>query len=206
MVLRKERPTMQMVLTFLGVVYFGLSADRQVLMAVVALVPIFAQSMTGSWALMQAEKEVSLTVKPVKGIVAVMLAAVAALSMHSLSKLVIENDYHVTYPAKAMDYISENKIDGKLFHHFAQGGYIAHRGYKTWMDGRLDLFGDDFSIGVTNAMAGKSGWREYLDAYKPDLFILKQDAPLINLLQMERNCIKIYSDNNHSIIQCKYIS
>ncbi len=80
--------------------------------------------------------------------------------------------------------------------------YAASKGRKVWMDGRLDLFGDDMTLGTNDAVQGKAGWRDFLDKYNPDLFILDNKDVLIEHLLKTNKCSYIYLDKYHSALQC----
>ena len=200
--LKKERPTVQMVLAFLSTVYFGLQADRQSLLALIALVPIFGQALMGSWFESEIDRNLNAVVKLWKAGVIILFVGCGAMLLHSASIRYIEDSFERMYPKKLLDYLDKNHIEGKLFNSVEHGGYIASRGRLVFLDGRLDLYGDPFFYGTGLTIRGEAGWREFLAKYKPDLFILDNKNVLIELLMKSDKCQSLYSDQYHSALKC----
>ena len=202
MSLAKQRPTLQSMLGFLGTVYFGLQADRQSLIALLALVPYFAQSLQSSWMESELERKLAIYVPLWKGVMVLTIGGGLGYAMHSMSAQHIENNFERMYPVKLMRYLDEKKIDGKIFNKVEYGGYIESLGKKAFIDGRLDLFKDEMALGSFNALNGKAGWQAFLDKYKPDLYILDNEDVLVESLLKTNKCNYIYLDKYHSALQC----
>ena len=197
-----KRPCGPLFLGFLGAVYFGLQADRQTMMAVIALVPLFAWAVKNSDFDLKIERRMVNTVALWKAALLILAMVWAALAIHKAIAEPFKAEFLATYPVKALDYLDEHKIEGKLFHNLHHGGYVAYRGRKAFGDGRLDLFGDDFAFGTDNAVNGKAGWQKFIDKYKPDLFLLNNEDVLVEHLLKTNKCQYTYLDKHFSVVRC----
>ena len=146
--LSAKRPAARLVLAFLVTVYFGMQADRQTMVAVIALVPLFAWALSNSGFDLVIERRMVNTVALWKAVLLILAMSFAALAIHKAMAAPFKAEFYQRYPVRALDYLDEHKIEGKLFHNLYHGGYISHRGRKAFGDGRLDLLGDDFFFGA----------------------------------------------------------
>jgi len=201
----KNRPDGKTILGFIGTAYFGLSADRQTFFALIAMVPFFALALKGSALEELFNKKCKTYAKPLQAVLVLAVGSVLAWLVHYSAEKHIQNSFTELYPVKAMAFLEKNNITGKLFNKVEYGGYIESLGEKAFIDGRLDLFGDEMVLGTMNALAGKPGWDLFLAKYNPEIFILDNSDPLKELLQLKSACKPIYSDNFHAVIQCPFL-
>ena len=199
--LAKTKPDLKSLLGFIGCVYFGLSADRQTYFASLAMVPFLAKAFRSTRVHDSLSAVMKVKANPLTSAVVLVVAALLAVSIHSSSKTFIEKNVYEVYPVKALDYIEANHLKGKLFNQVEFGGYIESRGHKSFIDGRLDLFGDDMTLGTYHALNGEPGWEKFLAQYKPDLFILTNKAQLKQMLLMSSGHKLIYEDTFHCVIE-----
>lgn len=200
MLLSNTKATPQRAVGFVGTVYFGLSADRQTYFAVIAMVPFLAQALSDSKITELMSKSDEPKASAIHAILSVSAMGALWFILHSLSASFIENQFQRLYPVAAVKWLNENKIEGRIFNHMESGGYIGSTGRKVFFDGRLDLFGDKFSIGTLNALEGKTGWRDFIERYKPEIYILKNDDELKKLLTESMSLPVAYEDDYHSVI------
>lgn len=198
----KERPDAKTIIGFIGTAYFGLSADRQTFFALIAMVPFFAKSMCASEMEILFNQKLAIHIKPLRAVLVLCLSVSLSFFVHSGIEKHIEDRFTQSYPVKAIAFLNKNNIEGKLFNKIEYGGYIESVGRKPFIDGRLDLFGDEMVIGTINALNGKPGWDKFLAKYNPDLYVLDNTDPLKELLILKSGCEYIYMDDFHSVIKC----
>ena len=200
----KHRPTVATMLGFVGTVYFGMQADRQSLIAMLALVPFIAEAVKGTRMEAELGRKLSNAVPVWKAGVAVAVALGASLAMHNLAKDMFVKHHASDYPVQVMQYLDDNNIQGKIFNRLEHGGFISSLGRKSFVDGRLDLFGDDMTFDTYHAALGKPGWEVLIDKYKPDLFVLEKTDVLVELLIKTKGCKTLFSDARFTALSCSW--
>jgi hypothetical protein len=103
-----------------------------------------------------------------------------------------------TFPAKAVQYIKQQNIKGRVFNQYAWGGYLEWHAPELpiFIDGRADVFlhngvFEDFLRATT--LADSFG---VFDKYKIDYALVAPSQPLTYLLQHSPAWRPIYSDSN----------
>jgi hypothetical protein len=82
-------------------------------------------------------------------------------------------------PEAALDFVRSKNISGNVFNDYQFGGYLIWSGIPTFIDGRAELFGDDFvrQYSETDSIADFRKAFKVLDDYKVNWVILTpQDA------------------------------
>lgn len=128
---------------------------------------------------------------------------VAVVAMLGAYRLRQPDPVAATMPVKAVDFIVERGLNGRMFNDYAQGGYLIHRLYpaqRVFIDGRADMYGDPFVneyIAITHARAN---WKEKFDAHGIDYVLLPRDAPLRQLMLTHPDFRLVYDDGRDSIL------
>ena len=83
-------------------------------------------------------------------------------------------------PEAALDFVRSKNITGNVFNDYRFGGYLIWSGVPTFIDGRAELFGDDFvrTYAETVAVADINKAFAVLDDYKVNWVILQPKQPL----------------------------
>lgn len=108
------------------------------------------------------------------------------------------------YPIGAVKFIQEEGLSGRFFHSYHWGGYLIFRLYpehKVFIDGRADMYGEEFFDEYRKLYNGQEGWREAFEKYKIKFILLDKDAPLISVLKEASDWGIIFSDQNSVIYQ-----
>ena len=75
-------------------------------------------------------------------------------------------------PVEATAFLNMNNIHGKLLNHLDFGGYLmAHYNEKVFIDGRMDLYEDDFFKDYYESLTQKNGMKKLLSKYNPDVVV-----------------------------------
>jgi hypothetical protein len=83
-------------------------------------------------------------------------------------------------PEAALDFVQSKNITGNVFNDYLFGGYLIWSGVPTFIDGRAELFGDDFvrQYAETVMVADLKKALAVLDDYKVNWVILTPKEPL----------------------------
>ena len=108
-----------------------------------------------------------------------------------------------TYPVKAVDYVIEQGIKGRMYNDYNHGGYLIYRlapQVKVTIDGRADVYGDEFIMDYGVISTGRQGWQEKLAALNVDFAITPIDAPIRQLMMHVEGYREVYVDRDFSVL------
>ena len=106
-------------------------------------------------------------------------------------------------PVAAVDFIEANDIDGRMYNNYALGGYLIFRLYperKVFIDGRADLYGDEFVGQYADAQYARGAWREQFDEWEIDYAILMTKTPLYGQLSDDGEFVELFNDETYAIL------
>jgi hypothetical protein len=127
---------------------------------------------------------------------AIMAGLVIAM-MHFLpSQAAMEKKVADQFPVQALAYMEKHPVPGPLFNSYGFGGYMVEAGYKTFIDGRSELFEqtgvlDDY-VHITVL---RPGAMKVLSSYGIRSCLLQRDEELSTALASMPDWQKVYSDN-----------
>jgi len=112
-----------------------------------------------------------------------MVAAFGILAIAVTASAWLRNDIippKEDMPEAALDFVRSKNITGNVFNDYLFGGYLIWSGVPTFIDGRAELFGDDFvrQYAETVAIADLKKALAVLDDYKVNWVILTPTQPL----------------------------
>lgn len=86
-------------------------------------------------------------------------------------------------PRKAVDWMIDEKLPGKIFNDYNWGGYLIWNmpEYPVFSDGRTDLFGDEILYDYIDISSGKNGWDSKLEKYGIETLLIQPDIALEKL-------------------------
>ncbi len=116
-------------------------------------------------------------------VVAALLKIGAALNPQEVLKAEQES-----LPAKAVEFIQQNKPAGPLFNSYNWGGYLIYKlwpAYPVYIDGRTDLYDDAFIRRYLNVVAGGEGWQHTLDQDGVNVVLIESDSTLAKFLKSD---------------------
>jgi hypothetical protein len=100
------------------------------------------------------------------------------------------------FPVEAVDFIERQGWDGqRVYNSYDWGGYLIWRGIPVFIDGRADLYGDEFILFYLQALKIEPDWREPLDDFEVDYVLLERAAPLTVALAETAEWQEAYSDD-----------
>ena len=125
-----------------------------------------------------------------------LLVIIVAASTWIVSKIQgNENALVGRYPVAAVDYLKQSELaQQKGYNSYNWGGYLIWRGIPVFVDGRADVYGDDFLHYYRRTYDLTSRWRQPLDDYGVEYVIIEQASPLSNLLETSPEWEETYGD------------
>jgi len=118
-----------------------------------------------------------------------------ALVHYSPSKADMEKKVGAQFPVQALQYMRGHSVPGPLFNSYGFGGYMIEAGYKTFIDGRSELFEQTGVLGDYMHMTLlKPGALQVLRGYGIQSCLVERDEPFATLLASSPDWNKVYSD------------
>lgn len=100
-------------------------------------------------------------------------------------------------PVKAVEYLQTVNPPGPMFNSYNWGGYLlfARPDEPVFVDGRTDLYGDDFlTHDYLQTATARDDWRETLDEYGIRLVVVEANSGLARALREEPGWSLAYED------------
>jgi hypothetical protein len=110
---------------------------------------------------------------------------------------------NASVPVDAIDFVIDNGISGNMFNTYSFGGYILYRLYpeqRVFIDGRADMYGDEFIKKYHKIYTGQAGWEELLNKHKIDYVVCERDAAIRQLLLARGDFSLVHDDANNSVL------
>ena len=105
-------------------------------------------------------------------------------------------------PRAAVDAAQRLNLIGKVFNAEAYGGYLAFTGVPTFIDGRIELYGNDFLGAYLAAERGDAAaLADLLDRYGISWSLLQAESPAVTALDGLAGWRRVYADGQAVIHQ-----
>ena len=102
------------------------------------------------------------------------------------------------YPQAAVNFLESKQLPGPIYNRYGWGGYLIrrfHGAYPVYIDGRADVYGDQFMYEAFNTYDGGIGWFESLNRFSIRTVLIPPDVPLASLLRNDERWQKLYEDD-----------
>lgn len=191
-------------LLFGGTAFAGFVSARNIPLFAIIAPPIVCRALLDSLlyhkprltALVNPPADLSPTKKQTSlHLMALALAALAAFVY--MADIVAGNEEAVAevYPVTAVAYLQESGLAEKQgFNAYNWGGYLIWHGIPVYIDGRADVYGDDFMLFYLQAYKASATWEEPLTAYPLDYILMELGQPLNSLLTLSPDWHEVYRD------------
>jgi hypothetical protein len=130
-------------------------------------------------------------------LVLIVAAALLKISM-PLAPQAIEEATRESMPVDAVAYIQQMQPDGPMYNSYNWGGYLMFKlwpDYPVFVDGRTDLYGDDFMHEYISIYVANEGWQALLDAHDIQFAIIEQDSVLAKFLKLSSDWQEVFRDD-----------
>lgn len=99
------------------------------------------------------------------------------------------------YPVAAVDYLQAAGLANQPgYNSYPWGGYLIWRGLPVFVDGRADLYGDDFLFYYAQTIDLAENWREPLQNYNVAYVLIERDSNLATLLAVSPEWQMVFED------------
>jgi hypothetical protein len=98
------------------------------------------------------------------------------------------------YPVQALEVLRQDNSGGNLLNDYGWGGFLIWCGEKVFIDGRADVYGDDFLNQYSQLYRGQVAAEGILSRYDIGRVLIKPDSPLAIFLQGSSDWRKLYQD------------
>ncbi|MCB8965716.1 MAG: hypothetical protein H6660_02385 [Ardenticatenaceae bacterium] len=183
--------------------YMSLLAVRNIPLFALVNAPVIVRVGTQAWARWRGQgKEWSSSQKglalAVNWLLLLFVLLVALVRFADAASITTnEAEQAQTLPVGAIAYLQEAQPAGPLFNDYNWGGYLIWRlpQYPVFVDGRTDLYDDDFLRDYLLIDAAGNGWQERLDAYGVRLAVISPYSALAQALAQEPDWQEVYADD-----------
>jgi hypothetical protein len=99
------------------------------------------------------------------------------------------------YPVEALAYIRERGlVDERVYNSYNWGGYLIWKGVPVYIDGRADVYMDEFMDEYVLAYQLRGDWRIPLETYDVDYVLIERRASLGQVLEEAPEWERVYED------------
>lgn len=203
LMIKKRKMRVAEMLLGLGTLYLALISIRHIYYFVIAVIPTISKNFYSfgsasdwkdSFLLRQSEQSANLGRK-------VCFAVILVLTVISSALMTQSYYYHFTdrvlqlAPGGAVRFLKQNElIHRRIFNLYDWGGYLIFNGVPVFIDGRADMYGDDFFRNYLRIQNREPGWQELLKEQKIEIVLFPFDAALSESLKSSSEWKVIYSD------------
>jgi hypothetical protein len=185
-----------------GTAFMGLLAGRNIAVFAVVATPVLTYHLDSvlqerGWVLKPLQTTSPRMARLNLSLVIVVLVGAAAKTLVVLDDKTVMPALEDVLPVKAVEFIEHEQLPQPIFNSYNWGGYLmfALPDYPVFVDGRTDLYGDDF---LTNrylqTAIGATGWRETLDDFAVNMVVVEADSGLARNLREEPGWRLDYED------------
>lgn len=186
-----------------GTAFMGLLAGRNIAVFAVAATPVLTRHLDSllqerGWVITPVKTTTRGMARLNLALVALALLAAAAKTLLVLDDSTVQPILEDTLPVQAAAYIEREQPPPPMFNSYNWGGYLMYTlpDYPVFVDGRTDLYGDDF---LTNrylkTATAAPGWSETLNEYGVNTVIVESGSGLARALRGDPNWRLGYEDD-----------
>ena len=130
------------------------------------------------------------------GIAVVVLTIVAAIRLPRSEKALLA-EVAEAYPVAAADYVRQQQLPQPLFNSFAWGGFLTWYlpEYPVAIDGRTDLYGDDYNIQYAKVMNADAHYSTFPPLNQAATLVLEKNSLMGKAFPHVTGFKQVYSDD-----------
>lgn len=192
-------------LLFVATLYMTLKSQRHLAILALVAVPLLADNLQ-NWVTEQSRGRMfnpntSSSGLPRKAIIFAVLLLFPVIAFTVRLKTTIFNQWRqdlLAVPLAAVDHLKQANITGNTFTQpNIWAGYViwALPSNPVYIDGRIDMYGDDFVKEYLNIIWGHTDWREPFDRYGVRVVIIQPKSPLSLELSAAKEWSRVFQDD-----------
>jgi hypothetical protein len=116
----------------------------------------------------------------------------------SIGNIIGKNDSEMAahFPVDAVDFVEEQGwVERRIYNNYNWGGYLIWRDIPVYVDGRADVYGDQFLNYYLQTFLVLPDWRVPLDEYDVEYVLIGDATPLSVLLTESDDWHALYEDD-----------
>jgi hypothetical protein len=137
-------------------------------------------------------------------LLSMVLVGALAQMIVTLSPASIQRAESERFPTEAVRFIRETQPAGPMFNSYNFGGYLIYHlwpDYQVFVDGRTDLYDDQFLRTYLQTALALPGWQAQIDQAGIRLILVEPNSPLAIVLQNTSDWKQIFEDKQAVIFQ-----
>jgi hypothetical protein len=138
------------------------------------------------------------------GLLSLVLLGGLAQIFATLTPAALRKAENERFPAAAVEFIRANRPPGPLFNSYNFGGYLIYQlwpDYPVFVDGRTDLYDDQFLRNYLKTALAHPNWQAQLEQYDIRLILIEKNSPLDAALKATPDWNLIFEDEQAVIFQ-----
>jgi hypothetical protein len=200
----QKRPTLTDLLLFMGTAAAGLLSARHIPLFAIVSTPIVARAWyhaaVGTRVYPLFSEAVSSRVpSPIMKMlnwIVLLLAVVTAFVWTATKIMSNETAVAARYPVAAVDFLEQSGLaESRGYNSYNWGGYLIWRRIPVYVDGRADVYGDEFLFFYRRAFEVREDWERPLNEYDVDYVIMERASPLAVVLATHDGWAEAYRDD-----------
>lgn len=134
--------------------------------------------------------------RPASGIGLALCVALAIATAALLPDRRLQDNNPAVTPKRAIDAFTATGVTGRVFNDYVLGGYLLYRGIPVYIDGRGDMYGDEFMLEWSRAinLTRPRSLEDVFAKYDIGWTLLPPHAPAVELLDHLGGWERIYGD------------
>jgi hypothetical protein len=194
---RRSRDPFQ-ILLLIGCAMLSFHAQRDLWLVTLAAVMVIGEAFRGASSLLDAEQKQARTrqMLTAAGLTVAALILAVAIRIPTSGEALLGR-VAATYPVAACNYIREHHLPQPLFNPYEWGGFLTWYlpKYPVAIDGRTDLYGDDFMIQYSKVMNADLPYTAYPPLNQAATILLQRNSLMDEALSTVPAFKVAYSDN-----------
>ena len=185
-----------------GTAFMGLLAGRNIALFAVVATPVLTYDLQS---ILEERGWVLKTIKrPTRQMARLNAVLVTLVLVGSLAKVLLVLDgetvaeaQEMFLPVQATRFLNEGDISGPIFNSYNWGGFLILNApdMPVFVDGRTDLYGDEFLQTYLHTATGGDGWRDTLAEYDIQTVLVEAQSGLARQLRDEPGWTLDYEDD-----------
>jgi hypothetical protein len=177
--------------------FMALSALKHVALFALVSIPVLADQIASVLLFSESQTKNDRFSKPFSLII---LLGMIFLMVNALINLEDKQE-RVTrerFPVDAVNYMTENQVNGRILNSYNWGGYMVwnlYPQYKVYIDGRCDMYGAEFVTHYVDIYFAKPGWQASLEEEKIEYVLVERGTYISAALQQAQDWLLIYEDD-----------
>lgn len=198
-----QRPQWADLFLFLGTAAAGLRSSRHIALFAVVAMPIVARSMAAiargtraEWLLVGDSRRTSPSPRAIRLNRAILAVGVLMMGIWDAQRLASnEATIAKVFPVAAVSFLEREGLASQHgWNPYVWGGYLIWRRIPVFVDGRADVYGDQFLSRYFKTLRIADDWREPLDAFGVAYVLVERASPLGALLTSSGEWREVYDD------------